>query len=302
MYPSEIPAAENDQQIPDLSPRPPRSALTKTGGFLAGFTHTLQPYIGCRFGCEYCYVKGLSVHRFHRPHLDWGDYAHPRVGIAGRLRAELERIHARGGLDSLAIFMSSATDPYQGIERRMRLSRTCLDVFLDYPPGLLIIQTRSPLVEDDFDRLRQLGERCWLNFTLETDRDDVRGIVTPTCPSIARRLQTLRRAAESDLNVQITVSPCLPYSSVDAFGRLLLDHAPRVLVDSYVSGDGRSGSRTVGTGIPQLYLDQAWGSWRAEEAAKALYGWLHSRIGDRAGWSQSGFAALTRQIGMAHDP
>ena len=56
----------------DLTPRPASGALTKTGGFLAGFTHTLQPYIGCRFSCEYCYVKGLGVHRFHQPPLEWG--------------------------------------------------------------------------------------------------------------------------------------------------------------------------------------------------------------------------------------
>lgn len=72
-------------------PRPASAALTKTGGFLAGFTHTLQPYIGCRFGCEYCYVKALGVHQFHRPPLPWGEYVHPRTGIAERLRKELAR-------------------------------------------------------------------------------------------------------------------------------------------------------------------------------------------------------------------
>src|SRR5436853_6721488 len=101
----------------DRAPRPASGALTKTGGFLAGFTHTLQTYIGCRFGCEYCYVKGLSVHRFHQPPLPWGDYAHPRIGIAEQLRKELTRLASRNELGNLAIFMSSATDPYQGAER-----------------------------------------------------------------------------------------------------------------------------------------------------------------------------------------
>jgi DNA repair photolyase len=153
----------------DRQPRPASGALTKTGGFLTGFTHTLQPYIGCRFGCEYCYVKGLNVHRFHQPALAWGDYVHPRVGIAEQLRKELARIATRGQLGSLAIFMSSATDPYQGQERQWRLSRACLDLFLEYPPGLLVVQTRSPLVQDDFERLRMLGDRCWLNFTVESN-------------------------------------------------------------------------------------------------------------------------------------
>ncbi|MEZ4732639.1 MAG: hypothetical protein R3E79_36515 [Caldilineaceae bacterium] len=281
---------------PEQTPRPASGALTKTGGFLAGFTHTLQPYIGCRFGCEYCYVKGLSVHRFHQPALAWGDYVHPRVGIAEKLRHELQRLAAKGALATTAIFMSSATDPYQGLERRWRLSRACLDVFLDYPPGLLIVQTRSPLVADDFPRLQALGEKCWLNFTLETDREDVRQTITPRCPAVHQRLQTLQQAQAAGLNVQITVSPCLLFSDVETFGALLLTHGQRVIVDTYTSGDGQAGKRTAATAIPPLYAEQAWSDWRSEEQAQALYEWLRARIGERAGWSQTGFAALTQRL------
>jgi DNA repair photolyase len=280
-------------------PRPASGALTKTGGFLAGFTHTLQPYIGCRFGCEYCYVKGLSVHRFHQPQLAWGDYVHPRTGIAEQLAKELQRVAARGELDQLAIFMSSATDPYQGQERQWRLSRACLERFVAYPPGLLVVQTRSPLVADDFSLLRQLGGRCWLSFTVETDRDDVRQQLTPRCPSIPQRLSTLEQALASGLNVQITVSPCLPYSNVADFGQLLLTHGQRVIVDSYVSGDGQGGKRTSATQIAQHYAENGWGDWRSETAARALFAWLHDRIGERAGWSQEGFRALTRRLVMS---
>ncbi|MEZ4659793.1 MAG: radical SAM protein [Caldilineaceae bacterium] len=276
----------------DSTPRPASGALTKTGGFLAGFSHTLQPYIGCAFGCEYCYVKGLSVHRFHQPALSWGQYAHPRLGIADKLGKELARYAAKGELEQLAIFMSSATDPYQGLERRWRLSRACLDCFLENAPGLLVLQTRSPFVQDDFTRLAALGPRCWLNFTLETDLDDVRRAVTPRCPSIAQRVETIRQARQAGLNVQVTVSPCLPYSSPAQFGALLWTLGQRVVVDSYASGDGLQGKRTAATAIPALYQAQDWGDWRSEEAARALYEWLFSRGGERIGWSQEGFTAL----------
>lgn len=284
----------------DLSPRPASGALTKTGGFLAGFTHTLQPYIGCRFGCEYCYVKRLSVHHFHQPALAWGDYVHPRTGISEQLRKELQRFSARGELDQLAIFMSSATDPYQGQERHWRLSRACLEVFAEHPPGLLVVQTRSPLVADDFDLLRALGERCWLNFTLETDRDDVRQVMTPRCPAIPQRLATLAQALAADLNIQVTVSPCLPYSTVATFGARLLAYSQRVIVDTYVSGDGQGGKRTATTQTAQLYARHHWGNWRSEEEARRLYDWLSARIGERAGWSQAGFTALAKQTRPVH--
>lgn len=278
----------------DHSPRPASGALTKTGGFLSGFSHTLQPYIGCRFGCAYCYVKGLNVHRFHQPPLAWGDYVHPRIGIAEQLRKELARLAQKGALDELAVFMSSATDPYQGLERQWRLSRACLDVFADYPPRLLVVQTRSPLVVDDLERLRRLGDRCWLSITLETDRDEVRRALTPRCPAIPQRFDLLKRACDAGLNVQIAVSPCLPYTNVADFGQRLLDHAQRVIVDTYVSGDGLGGRRTAATDVGALYEAQGWGDWRAETEAQALFDWLYAQRGDRIGWSQAGFVALTQ--------
>ncbi len=276
--------------------RPASTALTKTGGFLAGFTHTLQPYIGCAFGCAYCYVQGLSVHRFHQPALAWGEYVHPRVGIAERLRSELRRYAAGNGLHTLAIFMSSATDPYQGVERKWRLSRACLNVMAEYPPGLLVLQTRSPLVANDFEQIAALGTRCWLNFTIETDREEVRRALTPNCPSIAQRWATLADARAHDIQVQITVSPCLPFSAVDCFADLLVAHSDRVIVDSYVSGDGDGGRRTARTATAKTYLEQGWGDWRAEDAAQKLYAELASRIGTRAGWSQAGFVALAQDL------
>jgi DNA repair photolyase len=282
--PSELDAAN--------APRPASGALTKTGGFLAGYTHTLQPYIGCAFGCAYCYVQGLTVHQCHSPRLAWGDYVHPRMGIDEKLARELARFAAKGQLDSLAIFMSSATDPYQGAERRWRLTRACLDVMLRYPPGLLVVQTRSPLVADDFDRLAALGERCWLSMTIETDSEDVRRQLTPRCPALAQRWATLAAAQAAGLQVQIAVSPSLPYADVEQFADRLVAHGQRVIVDTYVSGDGDRGRRTARTKTGDVYRDGGWGDWQAEEDALALYAALQARIGDRVGWSQAGFSAL----------
>ena len=277
-------------------PRPARTALNLTGGFLTGFTHSLQPYIGCRFGCAYCYVQESNVHRFFNGGFAWGDYAYPRQGIAERLAQELERHRRKGRLDSLAIFCSSSTDPYQGAEGEWQLTRGCLEAFTTAAPGLLVVQTRSPLVERDFDLLAALGDRCWLSITFETDREDVRQALTPHCPSIARRLATIRAARAAGLNVQVAVSPCLPYSGLDAFGGLLLELGQRVVVDSYASGDGQGGTRTARTSIPDEYVRLGWGDWQAEEAARSLHIWLSKRMGERVGWSRAGFTHLARRV------
>jgi hypothetical protein len=96
--------------------------------------------------------------------------------------------------------------------------------------------------------------------------------------------------------VQITVSPCLPYSDVNDFASRLVAHADRVVVDSYVSGAGGSGSRTARTDTGKRYHENGWGDWRAEDAARALYTELERRIGACAGWSQEGFRTLAKVI------
>ena len=279
-----------------LHERPARGALTRTGGFLTGFSHTLQPYIGCRFGCSYCYVSQSNVHRFYNGGREWGDYVYPRVGIAERLESELARLNRRDALKRSAIFMSSSTDPYQGAERTYQLTRHCLSVLKKSPPGLLVIQTRAPLAARDFDIMAALGDRCLLNLTIETDREDVRRVLTPHCPSIQQRLETVRQARRRGIATQVTVSPCLPYSDVGTFGELLLGVSDRVIVDSFVAGDGGGGKRTERTAIPELYATSGWGDWDSQEAASSLYQWLHHRIGERAGWSQEGFTRQARKV------
>ena len=279
-----------------LLERPARGALTRTGGFLTGFSHTLQPYIGCRFGCSYCYVSQSNVHRFYNGGWEWGSYVYPRVGIADRLELELAKMKRRQTLERSAIFMSSSTDPYQGAERTYQLTRNCLSVFEKTPPGLLVIQTRSPLAARDFDIMAAIGERCILNLTIETDREDVRRTLTPHCPSIRQRLGTASQARDRGIATQVTVSPCLPYSSVDAFGELLLEVTDSVIVDSFLAGDGGGGKRTARTGIPAIYASSGWEDWRSQEAALTLYCWLRDRIGERAGWSQEGFTRRARQV------
>lgn len=281
------------EPVPAHAPRPASAALTKAGGYLAGYTHTLQPYIGCRFGCVYCYVAGSPVHLFHKPPLAWGDYAHPRPGIHTRLERELARFHRRGQLDTLSIFMSSSTDPYQSLERSWHLTRRCLEVFARYPPGLLVVQTRSPLVESDFQLLAALGPRLWLSLTIETDRDDVRRALTPTCPAIERRLETAARARAAGIQMQIAVSPCMPYSDPVAFGDRLRSLAQRVVVDTWTSGDGRAGRRTAASDLPARYAALGFGDWRNEADAHALHDYLQPFLGENLGWSQAGFTALT---------
>jgi DNA repair photolyase len=188
--------------------------------------------------------------------------------------------------------MSSATDPYQPAEARLRITRSVLEVFAEHPVGLLVVQTRSPHVEKDFDILEQLPF-AWLSMTVETDSDAVRRALTPTCPSIERRLTTMRRARERGIKVQAAVSPMLP-ANVQRFASLLAECADRVIVDTFF-GDGSNGKRTGNRPLPQQFRQLGFGDWRDVSQARELHAILQKRLGhEGVGWSREGFNGFAR--------
>ncbi len=223
-------------------------ALTPTGGFLKGFAYSLNPYVGCAFGaaggCPFCYVRALPV--AHGGQGAWGDWVIAKANLAAQLEKELLAMRRLGRLEAAAIFMSSATDPYQGIERRLRVSRGALEAFTRHTPRRLLVQTRSPLIERDIDVLARLGSRVIASITVETDDDAVRAAITPTSPSIARRLATARRLRAAGIFVQLAIAPMLP-NEPERLAALADESADRVLVDTYFDGDGANGRRSRGT-------------------------------------------------------
>ncbi|MEX0786970.1 MAG: radical SAM protein [Dehalococcoidia bacterium] len=267
-----------------------RSVLTPASGFLGRFTHSLNPYMGCAFGdggCGvYCYVAESPI-GLHAG-MPWGQWVKAKVNAADALRRDLDRCRDAG---PVRVFMSSATDPYQPAEARLRITRSILEVFAERPIALLVVQTRSPLVERDLDLLARMPF-AWLSMTVETNDDAVRRSLTPACPSIERRFATMRRARERGIQVQAAVSPALPHD-VAQFAGLLEASADRVVVDTFF-GDGSNGKRTGRRPLPARYAELGYGDWRNPSAAERLYETLAASMGSqRVGWSQDGFNELS---------
>jgi len=266
-----------------------RTVLTPATGFLYAYTHSLNPYMGCAFGdggCGvYCYVAESPIGLYAgKP---WGQWVKAKINAAEALRSDLEKLSNR---HALRVFMSSATDPYQPAEARLRITRSILEVFAEYPVGVLVVQTRSPLVERDFDLLSHMPF-AWLSMTLETDDDKVRRALTPTCPSTERRFKTMRVARGHGIHVQAAVSPTLPHSH-DRFAELLVEAADRVIVDTFF-GDGSDGKRTARRPLPQRFHHLGFGNWRDVAAAERLHRTLLERMRrERVGWSRDGFNEL----------
>ncbi|WP_029192473.1 SPL family radical SAM protein [Paenibacillus harenae] len=262
----------------------PKTILNKGTGFLSDYSHSLNPYTGCSFGCSYCYVRQMPVAAFRKE--EWGTWVDIKKEAADVLRKELARAKRKG---KVTIFMSSSTDPYQPVEYKERVTRSLLEAMADDPPDFLFVQTRSPLVRRDIDLLLQLKDKVRVSMTVETDREDMRKIFTPDAPPIPARLKTLQLLADAGVPVQATVAPVLPSS--EHFPELLKSLVDRVCVDDYFMGDGSGGKRTRQLGIQSMYEKLGLGEWYGPTAYRKVYDELRKVFPEgRVYLSQEGFA------------
>lgn len=241
-----------------------KQLLTKASGFLEGYSHTLNPYTGCAFACSYCYVRQMPVALFRSE--AWGSWVDVKENAPALLAKELARAKSKG---PVTIFFSSATDPYQPIEYKERLTRSLLEVMSADPPDFLFVQTRSPLVTRDADLLQLLGERVRVSMTIETDREEIRRAFTPSAPPIAARLEALRELAARGIPAQATIAPALP-SSAD-FAERLAGIVDRVCIDDYFMGDGSGGGRTARIGVRSIYDALELSDWYSRDAYKRVH-------------------------------
>ncbi|QJD83070.1 SPL family radical SAM protein [Cohnella herbarum] len=242
----------------------PKTLLNKGTGFLSGYSHSLNPYTGCSFGCSYCYVRQMPVSTFRG--LEWGSWVDIKQGAAEIFRKELRKAKVKG---PVTIFMSSSTDPYQPIEYKERITRSLLEVIVEEPPDFLFVQTRSPLVARDIDLLLRLGDQVRVSMTVETDLERIRKHFSPSAPPIGARLKTLQALADAGVPTQATIAPMLPSS--EALPALLRKCVDRVCVDDYFMGDGSGGKRTRSLGISTLYKQLGLEEWYDPSAYRIVY-------------------------------
>jgi len=277
-----------------------RALTPQKGGFLAsGFTHTLNPYVGCAFGrvgCPFCYVRESPMGRFGP--AAWGTWVRQKVNIAEVLEQELRRPAAR----HYRVFMASATDPYQPVEASVCLTQRCLLVMRSHPIDWLVVQTRSLLVQRDFDLLAELPFAT-LNVSVETDLLEVHRRLTRSSASPERRLALVCLALARGIFTQITVSPLLPSSPTFA---QTLAHAVgekgRVIVDTFLDGDGSGGQRSARLGMDALLADAGFPGWfaRCREHARELRQRLLPLLGpERVLWSAEGFSMKPGTVGTS---
>lgn len=277
-----------------------KSALTPTGGFLKGFTHTFSPAIGCLLGKStcgaFCYAAFLQAHKIYGKGA-WGDYLLVKENAADALRVDLERAARRPpehkhSISNLRVFSASSTEPLAG--PLFSIYRDCLRVAGKFPIGMWALQTRSPLVRNLVEELLILQNRAIVSMTLETDCDEMFQIGAAGSPTIAARRAAVEFLYHSGIRVHIAVSPALPIANPADFAKWILQFSHRVTVDTAVDGDGTgTGARSQQSRLPEL-LNARGVDWRDGTGAREFYQLLVQLGGARAGWSSAGFARMAR--------
>lgn len=255
------PAARSPQHAKRRAPRieayDAGAILAPGRGYLAGYDYVINPYIGCTFACSYCYAAFFQAPERQRT---WGDWLRIKQNAA----AKLARV--RRNLAGKTVYLSSATDPYQPAERRLRLTREIIGILLQRR-AKLVVQTRSPLAARDIDLFRQFppGHLC-INFSITTDNETVRRRFEPRCPPIPARLAAVRELCAAGLRTAITMTPLLPLENAAGFARTVLaTGATRFVTEPFTA---TAGAFSAGTGESAFKLAESAG-WGAEEYAAA---------------------------------
>lgn len=206
----EAPADDGEAPPPvtQVSEEQARSALTANDSPDIPFELALNPYRGCEHGCSYCYARPTHAYLSLSPGLDFETRLVAKTNIAERLRAEL----ARPGHRPSPINIGSATDAYQPVERRLRLTRAVLEVLTGCEHPFTIV-TKSAGVERDLDLIAPAARRgqALVFISITTLDAQLARRLEPRAAAPARRLQAVQRLAAAGVPVGVNIAPVIPF-------------------------------------------------------------------------------------------
>ncbi|MDX1585828.1 MAG: PA0069 family radical SAM protein [Balneolaceae bacterium] len=184
-----------------------RTILSKNQSPDIPFTYGLNPYRGCEHGCIYCYAR--PTHEF----LDFsaGKDFESKIVVKYDAAKKLRQRFKSKSWEPQTILMSGVTDPYQPIERNLRITRACLMVFEEFRNPVSVI-TKNYLVTRDIDLLKKLAEHRAVHVTLSIttlDRELAR-IMEPRTSQPGRRLQAIEKLRKAGIPVGVNVAPIIP--------------------------------------------------------------------------------------------
>ena len=184
-----------------------RSIVARNQSPDVGFDASVNPYRGCEHGCVYCYARPTHEYLGFSSGLDF-----ERKILVKRQAPELLReALSRPSWRPQVLGMCGVTDAFQPVERRLRLTKGCLEVLRDFRNPVTIV-TKNHLVTRDADILGDLAQHNCVNVTVSvtTLRNELQRVMEPRTSIPARRLDAVRRLAEAGVPVGVFVAPVIP--------------------------------------------------------------------------------------------
>ena len=204
-----------DEEAPldDTSPRtvylrdPSRTIIATNDSPDIGFEASINPYRGCEHGCIYCYARPTHEYLGFSAGLEFETKILVKEDAPELLRAELNA----KSWQPKTIAISGVTDPYQPVERKLEITRRCLEVLADFRNPTAMI-TKNHLITRDVDHLAELAShQCAQVFVSVTSLDPhIHQVMEPRTSTPALRLQAIETLAKAGVPVGVMVAPVVP--------------------------------------------------------------------------------------------
>jgi DNA repair photolyase len=228
------------------------SLLTPNDSPDVGFDVGLNCYRGCEHGCAYCFARP-----FHE-YLGWSSGLDFETKILVKKRAPdlLRKELSKPSWKPRVVGMSGVTDCYQPAERHFKLTRQCLEVFVEFRNPVAII-TKNFLVTRDIDLLSELArwDCVTVNVSITTLDAELAGSLEPRAARPEHRLKAVRMLADAGIPVAVLVAPVIPG---------LTDHE----LPSIIDAAAKAGARTASMALLRL-------PWAVKEVFSA---WLDAHL------------------------
>lgn len=195
-----------------------------------GFDASINTYRGCEHGCAYCYARPTHEYLGFSAGLDFETKIVVKKNAPELLRQELS--HPRWKPKVLA--MSGVTDPYQPIEKKLRLTRKCLEVLLEFRNPVIVI-TKNNGVTRDLDLLAHLAqfEAAAVFLSITTLDAGLCHILEPRTSRPEKKLEAISALSQAGIPTGVMVAPVIPG---------LTEHEMPAIVEAAV----RAGARFAG--------------------------------------------------------
>ena len=199
-------------EVPDsipttLEPDRARAVITTNDSPDIFFEKSINPYRGCAHGCPWCYARPSHAYLGLSPGLDFETRLFYKADAAQVLEAQL----ASPGYVCKPIMLGANTDPYQPVERRLRVTRSILEVLARTRHPVTVV-TKGALVLRDLDLLTELAQQGLTSVavSITTLDDDLKRAMEPRAASPQARLRTLASLSAAGVPCGVLVAPVIP--------------------------------------------------------------------------------------------